>query len=506
MWQFAHRKIRKFLLPQIREFPLFKPIDIWGHDLTAKNSPLLQQPDYLQTEDQPQKSFHDFSWLAEFYKSGGLTVKKQVLHFMNEWMNKYPYPHPEIWSAEVMSKRLQNWIIYFQLISDDQNEIYQQKLFKSINAQVHELYFLLDYCEDTVERLQILSALTSISVCFLTFRKYLKKFLFQIEKEVQENFFADGSSKKRNPSADLDYLKLFIEIRAVLYAGQQEVPAYLVQQIQNLVDVVHFSRHQDGGLCILNGSDENDPRKIDMILRHAHAQAQSYPKKLDNGLVKLKSNQVTMLIDCGDRTYFDLDKAHISPLAFELSVGRTRVFTHCGAAADQEKYKIWQEGLHSSAAHSTLTVRRESPDMPYDVEHYLSEQQGHMFLKASHAGYKQKFGITHLRHLYLSPEGDNIVGEDILEGAEDQFFDIRFHLHPHVLCSQLPKKNQLLLRLPDGSGWRFIANVQQISLQESVYFGYQGQKKRTDQIVIAVQGEDVKEKNKLIRWSLKKIH
>ena len=305
---------------------------------------------------------------------------------------------------------------------------------------------------------------------------------------------------------DLEYLQLFLDIRSILYAGQQDIPVYLVEAIQNLVNIIHFSRHHDGGLYIINGSHEGDPRFIDFVLKQAHFQPQTLPIHLDNGLLKLKANQVTLFMDCGERSEKDKGHAHASPLSFELSIGRTRVITSCGYT-DDESYQAWQPGLRSSDAYSTMTINNESPVFPYKAQHFLSEQQGHSFLRTSHDGYKKKYGVEHQRHIYLNPEGDNIIGEDILEGFQPIPLKIRFHLHPLILCAPLPKKNQLLLRLPDGSAWRFIAGADSIALQESVYFGYQGQKKRSEQIVISFDGDEdsLEEAKHIIRWSLRKI-
>lgn len=505
-WRNAQKKFRKlFLLPQIREYPLSKPIDIWVSEQTnLRNYSFFNQADYDEFKTNPKDEFHDFSWLADLYKKAGHSSKGQVQKYTSEWLNRFSQYHPIVWDLPVLAKRIQNWVIYFDLVFDDKNEIYQQKFFKALNDQIYELYFRLDICQDDLTRIRALRTLISVSVSFLSFRKYLKKFLSSLQREISLQFFKDGTHKLRNPNLDLEYLKIFLEIRATLYAGHQEVPPYLHKAIQNSVNVIHFSRHHDGGLYIMNGSNEDHPRFIDYVIKQAHIQPQKLPSKLENGILKLKANQVTLFMDCGDRYDYEYNTGHASPLSFELSIGRTRIITNCGYS-HQKAYEQWQPSLRSSAAHSTLTIQNESPDLPYDVSHFLSEQQGHIFLRAQHNGYMKKFGINHQRHIYLNPEGDNIIGEDILEGVTDQFLDLRFHLHPLILCSKLPKKNQLLLRLPDGSGWRFIGSAEQLSLQESVYFGYQEQKKRSDQIVIAVQPNGSEQKKLIIRWCLQKI-
>jgi uncharacterized heparinase superfamily protein len=48
-------------------------------------------------------------------------------------------------------------------------------------------------------------------------------------------------------------------------------------------------------------------------------------------------------------------------------------------------------------------------------------------------------------------------------------FAIRFHIHPDVRMS-LAQSGEVLLKLPNGEGWRFRASVPAV-VEESVYLG-----------------------------------
>ena len=50
----------------------------------------------------------------------------------------------------------------------------------------------------------------------------------------------------------------------------------------------------------------------------------------------------------------------------------------------------------------------------------------------------------------------------------------RFHLHPSVKASSVQDGESILLRLGDGSGWRFRATGGVTNVQESVYLGERG--------------------------------
>jgi len=98
-------------------------------------------------------------------------------------------------------------------------------------------------------------------------------------------------------------------------------------------------------------------------------------------------------------------------------------------------------------------------------------------------------GITHRRRLYLGAYGHDLRGEDKLTcsiGLQKQHeYAIRFHLHPRALVSLIRDGQEALLRLQNGSGWRF---VQQggvhLALENSIYLGEGTTPRKTKQIVI----------------------
>ncbi|MBV1705357.1 MAG: heparinase II/III family protein, partial [Hyphomicrobiales bacterium] len=91
--------------------------------------------------------------------------------------------------------------------------------------------------------------------------------------------------------------------------------------------------------------------------------------------------------------------------------------------------------------------------------------------------------------------------EDILIGKARQRFTIRFHLHPDVHVSLTEGGRTALLRLGDGTGWRFRADTDAIVLEDSVYFG-SGTARRSNVLVIsgATEGQD----ETAIRWAFRR--
>jgi uncharacterized heparinase superfamily protein len=204
------------------------------------------------------------------------------------------------------------------------------------------------------------------------------------------------------------------------------------------------------------------------------------------------------------------DRAHAGTLGFEMSVGRERVIVNCGAYAGPNPG--WREASRTTAAHSTLVVEDVNSSellpggglgaRPTRVPVERREADGSVWLDAAHDGYVRSFGLTHRRRLFLAAAGDDLRGEDTLEGRGHRKYAVRFHLHPGVKASLVQGGASVLLRLTSGAGWRMRATGGVTSLQESVYLGAGGEVRRTDQIVIsaATRGDGAQ-----IKWAFTRV-
>jgi uncharacterized heparinase superfamily protein len=62
-------------------------------------------------------------------------------------------------------------------------------------------------------------------------------------------------------------------------------------------------------------------------------------------------------------------------------------------------------------------------------------------------------------------------------------FAVRFHIHPDVRLSLLQGGSTVILKLPNGEGWRFRCGGGDLSIEESIHFGG-GSARRAEQLVI----------------------
>ena len=236
---------------------------------------------------------------------------------------------------------------------------------------------------------------------------------------------------------------------------------------------------------------------------------------------RIVANRTIILMDTGIPAPGQADAgAHASTLATEISIGRERIIVNCGARAGARE--PWTQVQRSTAAHSTMIVDdTNSSDVltadkagrrPGHVAIDRNEENGNVWLSASHDGYGPLFGVTHQRRLYIDASGEDIRGEDsmVLEGdgkRPPRGYALRFHLHPSVQASLVQNGSAVLLRPPSGVGWRLVAEGGTVSLAESVYLGGNDEIRRSEQIVVSgvFDPPDGDGAIARVKWALKKV-
>ena len=123
---------------------------------------------------------------------------------------------------------------------------------------------------------------------------------------------------------------------------------------------------------------------------------------------------------------------------------------------------------------------------PGAVASRRQESDDGLWLDLSHDGYRPVFETVHHRRLYLAAPGDDLRGEDRLEGPvqADRDFAVRFHLHPEVEVTVIGDGESVLLRLPSEGRWHLRARGGALTLEDSIYLGDQNRPRRCQQVVV----------------------
>ena len=268
----------------------------------------------------------------------------------------------------------------------------------------------------------------------------------------------------------------------------------------------------------LTGRKKGDEDRIDSVLQQAGVRGKLLNGLPCTGFERIALGRSSILMDCAVVPTWPYDAgAHAAPLSFEMCYGRERLFVNCGSHPVDP---VWRDALRSTGAHSALGMDHRNACEIKDSQngmggHFarkvrmpstLREDLKHaVLLEASHDGYEALNGFTHKRRIYMSDQGHDVRGEDILSAAalpaKPVDIAVRFHLHPKVMASLIRDGQEALLRLPGGVGWRFHHGGGHLALEDSVYLGQGGEVRKTKQLAIYGQITDSKAQ---IQWALKR--
>jgi uncharacterized heparinase superfamily protein len=477
--------------------------DFAGHRVEAGQQP----PWRLRAQDTAWSvALHGFHWLDHFASAGGETAQAHARRLVRSWIDLCARIEQPFWRADVLAERLTAWTNHAVFLSAGAEPGFLAALVNSIVRQMRHLGYLLALLPPGPDRLVAANGLAFAAVS-LGDEPRLARALQVLAGEVAGEVPADGGHRSRSPGAAHALLRRLVLLAELLRASGREVPDWLGGAIERLVAVVRLCRHGDGGLALYHGGFEEAPSAVDETLKRIAGRTRPAPPVSAGGYVRLAAQRTICIVDASDppggRAAAD---AHWSRGGIELSVGKQRLVVNCGPGAGRGE--AWQAAGKHTAAHSALVVAdTDDQDPGAVVATRRQDDAGNQWLELTSHGYAKRFGLVHDRRLYLDASGTDLRGADLLGPATpggrvpDHPFAIRFHLHPDVHVARLNAADQLLLKLPAGQGWRFRSAGAELSIEESVYLGRQGEMRRSQQIVLSgrTQAEGTE-----VKWALRK--
>ncbi len=423
-------------------------------------------------------ALNGFGWLADLAAVGTPEARKRARSLIGDWLEQERW-HPVVWAPDITGRRLAIALETWSFVTENADDALAKRWLTSLSRQAKHLARSLDNGTDGLPRLEALSGLVLAALAGLG-RLEPATILERLTRELARQVLPDGGHVERSPSAHVEVFELLLGLRESLTAAGLALPGKLEAAIERMAAMVRFFRHGDGKLALFNGSVEDDARAIDRLLQRAGIKTPAPESAPDSGFERLSAHRTLVIFNTGAPPPRGLDlHAHAGQLSFELSVGRERVVVNCGGAPTRDT--AWVMAARATAAHSTVTIdETNSAELsaaggmvrrPRRLESQREDSGGAALAMASHDGYAPNFGLTHRRRLWLSPDGTDLRGEDILLGAHKGLFAIRFHLHPEVQVSLIQNGGAALLRAPSGVAWRFHIGGGRLELLESAYFG-----------------------------------
>ncbi len=424
-----------------------------------------------------------------------------------EWLQRFSIYSKPAWLPEIVALRFLNIFTHGRFFLAESDLVWRSKFFVAMRNQNRMLARTITSAPDGLPRLRATAALAMAGLC-LSDRSSANLGLSRLAEEIEKQILPDGGHVSRSPQALVEAFHILDLVQQTLDAANRETQTALRSALDRMAPMVRFFRFGDGGLAVFNGGSEGDRRMIKALLERDDVQGRPFGHAPHSAYQRLAGGRTLVLLDVGappPQPYSS--HAHAGCLSFEMTVGGQRLVVNCGAAANEDDE--WSGALRATAAHSTATLanRSSATVLPPGIlrrvlgPRLIAEQgavltrrnegaQG-CLIEASHDYYVPRFGMEHRRRLALSPKGLLLTGTDQLVpvGAKSRkqqrgrSFAIRFHIHPDVRLSLAHGGGSVILKLPNGEGWRFRCSDGALSIEESVYLGG-GSLRRCEQLVV----------------------
>jgi uncharacterized heparinase superfamily protein len=463
---------------------------------------------------------HGFDWLRDLRAVGGDAARRKARDLVGDWIERQTSWHEVAWRPDVLATRLHAWLGQHNFFCASADDLYRRRYLASLARQSKHLARVLPGGVEGAGLIRAAKGLVTAGVALPNNESAARQGLKVLERATERQIRADGGHVSRNPQIQESVLCDLVDVRSALLASGTEIPSFLLAAIDRAVPFLRMLRHNDGGLALFNGSGEGEDWQIDMLLAQADARGRPPAQAPHSGFERLVSNRTVVLMDSGVPPQPGLDTAaHAGTLSLEISIGKERLITNCGARPGNRQ--PWAAVQRSSAAHSTMVIDDTNsaeilPDgtfgrRPTEVTVERNEDDGNQWVSARHDGYAPVFGLTYERRIYVAASGEDVRGEDIVTRTTGgsparpaRGFALRFHLHPTVQASLVQNGSAVLLRLPSGAGWRLIAEGGTLSLAESVYLGTAEDVRRTEQVVVSGTLDNSTDAGR-VKWALKKV-
>lgn len=305
----------------------------------------------------------------------------------------------------------------------------------------------------------------------------------------------DGGHMSRNAAKLADILIDLLPLRDALARGRQTIPQILVATIERMQLMLLMMSDEALRLANFQGAAKIDGALMEALLGESAGHGKPLALAPYAGFARLAHGSSLLLMDTGT------PGSCASPLAVEFTDGHEPLIVNCGmppaAKAD------WESALSRIAAHSTLAIEGFSEACTHVLSSRLVESSEGTLISAVNEMKRRYETLIHRRSMFLNENGEDLRGEDIIEGAPGKFTKrnivLRFHLHPAVRAVRGSSGSTVSLILEGGSIWTFRHRGGLMALEESVYAGG-GSPKPSTQIVIRAAHEG----NLSVKWSLRR--
>ncbi|MFA7440140.1 MAG: heparinase II/III family protein [Sphingomonadaceae bacterium] len=464
---------------------------------------------------------HGWGWLRDAAAAGPSTRTEstRIEGLARRWLARFHNYDEIAWAPARTGRRIMMAITYAPLVMPGHDHIHRSAVLNGIARWARHLDRAAPRVPPGTDRAEAAAGLLAAALLLPSGDERRVRAEALLADTLGRIVHQDGSVVTRSPLELAQGGDLLLFLSAFYKARAQRPPAWMDETRRHMRNALTGLAMGDG----LPGPWHGGQPTLAMMERlgATPVSADARPGR-DSGYQRLAAGQTILVMDAGPPPPARLsDTAHASTLAIMMSDGKQPLIVSCGSGTAAEPLPSeLQLGLRSTAGHSTLVLADSNSSRLADggprklggVQEVLVETRASgdgQWLEAQHDGYRKRFGVQHLRRLYLSPDGQDLRGEDVLLPASHGLTRlgrtdaldvvVRFHLGPGCSATGTQDGSGALISLPvskngrtaEKSAWAFRASFNsapgRISIEPSILIDANGQAQDIQQIVLATK-------------------
>lgn len=463
---------------------------------------------------------HGFAWLRDLAAAAPRAAGARVAEpIVARWLGWHAEFDALSWRPDLLGLRLMYWSAYAPYILSSGDLVYRSAVLNAMARWARHLDRAVAKLPDGLPRVAALGGLVTAALLIPGGEAQQARGEMALLDALDAVLLPDGGIVTRAPLDQVELLELLLLLESVYRARDHALPAPLGLAVARLLPALKGVTMGDGVPGAWHGSGGIGAARVAHALQCAGgATVRPARHGADSGYQRLNGGKTVVVADAGPPPVARVaSHAHAGTLAFEMSDGAQAVVVNCGGARGLPRPLSPElaAGLRTTAAHSTLVLddtnsTRIRPDgaLGRGVEEVVANRQESeegSWLDLSHDGYARRFGVRHRRRLFLSADGSDLRGEDLLEPVGGRLarprkgrIDVRFHLAAGVEASPTVDGLGALLRLPDGRVWQFRTRGGTLSVEPSLQIAPDGRPRPTQQLVISAAADTA------LAWSMKR--
>ncbi|MES2252888.1 MAG: heparinase II/III family protein [Pseudomonadota bacterium] len=438
--------------------------------------------DLLTAIEKPQSSYdpvaaymQSFMFLYDLSAISGNAGRKRARQLIEQWIRSHhSWAHKSwnsfAWKPGLIGLRLSVWLSLYDFYASTADDDFKRLLVTSFDKQLRYLRRHWSEEKDDLHKFWALKGVI-LGEALRGNDSKNERLSYLVEafiRLIQNQLLPDGGHISRSPLLHWRFLRDLIDVRTSLRSythididNKLEVAEKSLQQyIQKMTPLLRLLRHGDGELATFDGKISLFVRglcfgvtaeAVDSVLTLTDAETTRPPQRApESGYERCTSRNSVVLINtypgsnC-NTSFFNSDDVSFEPslemLNIEWSFGRYR-FIRKGdvvikrasdSSHQQNSQEDWITNLNPEKLH--LVIKRHN-------------KEGHNYIVFDAEYVDKHISFQWQRHIYVSPKGAELRGQDTFRLSHDATIGIRFEVNPDFTMQGEGEKIYLTLQ-PD---------------------------------------------------------